>query len=488
MKPCITSEYAPLKSVLVHTPGREHDQLIPWEGDHDLMGLMPRVYSELRRDHEDLKSFVVDEIGAEHVLEISSMLEEIFDQADGRKRMRILQDTLHNTAEKYVDHLQARGIKLADYHPKRLVRDLIEGYPRKFRLNNGRLSNVIIPPKRELMWMRDSATTTPCGMMICSMASKRRWPEPTLVRSVFKYHPMFDKDSIFFDMVDFHRELSEDDTWSGLDQPVLMEGGNVLVLSEEVMAIGVGKHDSLYSNRTTRIAFELLVKKLFEADKANKLRRIYLVNVPDLRGFIHLDTVFNMVGPKSAIAMPYIFGHPDPIVEESATRVLQRFVGFLRKSMGVNQTDLSRIPSRDVFDYAGKVEVYDRDYIKKQKRVMRLPQPARYFLDQLVEDGLLDLNKVTWIGGPMENYVSPYEHLKVALFDQHNMAGNVFTVKPYRAVAYHRNVRTVEALQKKMGSLSDNAHLELMSSNEIRTDNGGPHCLMMPLLREEWRT
>ena len=153
--------------------------------------------------------------------------------------------------------------------------------------------------------------------------------------------------------------------------------------------------------------------------------------------------------------------------------------------MGVNQTDLSRIPSRDVFDHAGKVEVYDRDYIKKQKRVVRLPQPARYFLDQLVEDGLLDMNNITWIGGPMENYVTPYEHLKVALFDQHNMAGNVFTVKPFRAVAYHRNVRTVEALQSKMSSLSPDAHLELMSSNEIRTDNGGPHCLTMPLLREE---
>ncbi|MEL7343044.1 MAG: arginine deiminase family protein, partial [Bacteroidota bacterium] len=183
--------------------------------------------------------------------------------------------------------------------------------------------------------------------------------------------------------------------------------------------------------------------------------------------------------------MPYIFGYPDPKVEANATRVLQRFVGYLRKSMGVNQTDLSLIPSRDMFQHAGKVEVYDRDYIKKHKTVTRLPQPSRYFIDQLVEDGLLDLNNITWIGGPMENYVTPYEHLKVALFDQHNMAGNVFTVNPYRAVAYHRNTRTVNDLSEKMKSLSPDAHLELMSSNEIRTDNGGPHCLTMPLLREE---
>lgn len=485
MKPRITSEYAPLKKILVHTPGPEHDQMIPWEGDHDLMGLMPRVYSELQRDHEDLKSFITSEIGADNVLELSALLEEIFDQADGRQRMKILKDTLHTTADTYMDHLQARGKKLDSYPSQKLVHDLIRGYPRQLTLNNGRLPNLIIPPKRELMWVRDSAATTPSGVMICSMASPRRLPEPTLVRSIFKYHPMFDDDTIFFDMVDFHRELEEDDTWSGLDTPLLMEGGNVLILSEEAMAIGVGKHDFLYSNRTTRAAFELLVEKLFAADKTNKLRKIYLVNVPDLRGFIHLDTVFNMVGPKTAIAMPYIFGYPDPLVEDNATRVLQRFVGYLRKSMGVNQTDLSLIPSRDMFQHAGKVEVYDRDYINKHNRVTRLPQPSKYFLDQLVEDGLLDMNNITWIGGPMENYVTPYEHLKVALFDQHNMAGNVFTVNPFRAVAYHRNTRTVESLAANMKKLSKDAHLELMSSNEIRTDNGGPHCLTMPLLREE---
>ncbi len=485
MKPCIKSEYAPLKKVLVHTPGPEHAQLIPWEGDHHLMGPMPRVHSELKRDHEDLKNFVSQEIGAEHVLELSKLLEEIFDNSDGRRRLQILRDTLHGTAENYVDHLQARGIKLESYESRRLVKDLICGYPRKLTLNNGRLPKIIIPPKRELMWVRDSAATTPCGVMICSMASPRRLPEPTLVRSIFKYHPMFDEGSIFFDMVEFHRQLDEDDTWSGLDSPFLMEGGNVLVLSETALAIGVGKHDFLYSNRTTRPAFELLVQKLFEHDRSQKLERIYMVNVPDLRGFIHLDTVFNMVGPKSAIVMPYIFGHPDPIVEESATRVLQRFVGYLRKTMAVNQTDLSKIPSRDIFDYAGRVEVYDRDYIRKTGKVTRLPQPSRYFLDQLVEDGLLDLNNVTWIGGDMEDYVSPYEHLKVALFDQHNMAGNVFTVKPFRAVAYHRNARTVGSLASHMKELSPDAHLELMSSNEIRTDNGGPHCLTMPLLREE---
>ncbi|MEM9983968.1 MAG: hypothetical protein AAF804_02635, partial [Bacteroidota bacterium] len=159
MKPAIFSEYAPLTKVLIHTPGAEHEHVIPWEGDHPLMGANPRVFMELQRDHRDLKTFIGGEIGEENVLELRTLLEEIFEQADGRRRMRILQDTLHREAETYVDHLQARGTRLEDYQTQRLVSDLIEGYPRKLTLNNHRLPNIIIPPKREMMWMRDSSAT-----------------------------------------------------------------------------------------------------------------------------------------------------------------------------------------------------------------------------------------------------------------------------------------------------------------------------------------
>ncbi|MEM7368807.1 MAG: arginine deiminase family protein [Bacteroidota bacterium] len=485
MKPRIFSEYAPLQKVLVHTPGPEHNQLIPWEGDHVLMGPNPRVYQELQRDHKDLKDFLVSEIGQENVLELSTLLKEVFEGADYRKRFRILQDTLHDTAETYVDHLQARSIQLDKYQPEKLVQDLIEGYPRRLRLNNGRLPNIIISPKRELMWMRDSSATTPMGVVINAMASPRRRLEPTLVRSVFKYHPMFDEDSIFLDMVDVLRDLEGDETWSGLHDHMLMEGGNIIVLDKHSIAIGVGRFEFQYSNRSTRPAFELLVRKLFEKDKSKQLHRVYLVNVPDLRGFIHLDTVFNMIGPQSAIVMPYIFGYPKPGAEGSAKRVLQNFVQWLRKNMGMNQTDLSRIPSRAHFEHAGKVEVYERKFFDKHKRVERVPKPARYFLDQLVEDGLLDLNKVAWIGGKPEDYATPYEHLKVALFEQHNMAGNVFAISPYRLVAYHRNATTLKNLGHIMSGIDPAAHVQLMSSNEIRTDNGGPHCLTMPLQRDE---
>ncbi|MEL7063578.1 MAG: hypothetical protein AAFP00_07550, partial [Bacteroidota bacterium] len=71
MKPSIHSEFAPLQKVIIHTPGTEHQQLIPWEGDHVLMGNYPYAYQELQKDHGDLKQFLISEIGEENVWEIA---------------------------------------------------------------------------------------------------------------------------------------------------------------------------------------------------------------------------------------------------------------------------------------------------------------------------------------------------------------------------------------------------------------------------------
>ncbi|MEO0582651.1 MAG: arginine deiminase family protein [Bacteroidota bacterium] len=484
MKPSIHSEFAPLQKVIIHTPGTEHQQLIPWEGDHVLMGNYPYAYQELQKDHGDLKQFLTAEIGEENVWEIATLLEEVFENRDYRYRFRVLQDILYDMAETYIDHLQARGIKLERYDAKEIVRDLIEGYPRKLTLNNHKLPKIIIPPKRELMWVRDSASIIQCGVIIPSMASPRRKTETPLTRAIFKYHPAFDKGSIFMDMVQLRRQVQEDPAWSGLTDHMILEGGNIMVINEETLAIGVGRYEHMYSNRTTRAAFNLLVEKIFEADVEQKIQRIYMVNVPDLKGFIHLDTVFNMVGPKSAISMPYIFGHPDPIVEISAKAVLQNFITWLRRNIGINRTDLTQLPSKIMFEHAGKCEVYDRDHIKKKGRIERLPQASTYFLDQLIQDDLLDPDRITWIGGPLEDYITPYEHLKVALFEQQNMAGNTFCTAPFRPISYHRNPTTNQALLKKMQSIDPQAFLQTMSSNEIRTDNGGVHCLTMPIARD----
>ena len=88
------------KKVLIHSPGEEHRQLIPWEGDHDLMGPNPRAYEQLQKDHQDLKDFLTKEIKAENIFELKDLLEEIFESAGERKREMILKRHLASSRRK----------------------------------------------------------------------------------------------------------------------------------------------------------------------------------------------------------------------------------------------------------------------------------------------------------------------------------------------------------------------------------------------------
>jgi arginine deiminase len=297
------------------------------------------------------------------------------------------------------------------------------------------------------------------------------------MRAVFKHHPLFGEDYIVLDLMEQQQKLRIDPTIA-LAWDYIIEGGNLLVLNEETIAIGVGRRTFQHSKRANRYAFELLVEALFNKDGAKKIQRVYLVNLPDLQGFIHLDTVFNMFGPRAAVVMPYIFGYP-----RGYDDVLKPLVKRLRQDMAIKKVDLSKLPTVDDFERAGRVEIYTRDLYDKTGRATRVNAESKYFLDQLVEDGLLDLNNVAWVGGNPEDHPNPIEHLRVALREQANQAGNVFTVKPFCSVAYHRNPHTLRALEATMERLSPSAHLERLPSNELVKGSGGPHCLTMPLLR-----
>ena len=85
-----------------------------------------------------------------------------------------------------------------------------------------------------------------------------------------------------------HPELSGRPVWYGEDQrdyfPATVEGGDVLVLSDRAIAVGV-------SERTSPIAVENLAASLFEAEEVDF---VLAVELPMGRGTMHLDTVMTL--------------------------------------------------------------------------------------------------------------------------------------------------------------------------------------------------
>ena len=78
-----------------------------------------------------------------------------------------------------------------------------------------------------------------------------------------------------------------------------IEGGDELVLSDEVVVIGV-------SARTSPRAIERLALNLFK--KQDSFKKVVAVEIPKCRAFMHLDTVFTMVDYDKFTIHPEIQG------------------------------------------------------------------------------------------------------------------------------------------------------------------------------------
>ena len=77
-----------------------------------------------------------------------------------------------------------------------------------------------------------------------------------------------------------------------------MEGGDVLVLSDEIVAIGL-------SQRTTVAGIEQFARNILNK---SSFRKILVFDIPKCRAFMHLDTVFTMVDFDKFTIHPEIEG------------------------------------------------------------------------------------------------------------------------------------------------------------------------------------
>ena len=103
------------------------------------------------------------------------------------------------------------------------------------------------------------------------MFSVTRSRETIFAEYIFKYHPKYKSTPRYYD---------RNNSYS-------IEGGDIEVLSDEVIAIGI-------SERTEPDAINLLAQKIFKANN-NKFKYILAFDIPDERSFMHLDTVLTRV-------------------------------------------------------------------------------------------------------------------------------------------------------------------------------------------------
>ncbi len=130
---------------------------------------------------------------------------------------------------------------------------------------------MVIDPIPNILFQRDPMATVGHGVTLHKMWAVTRTRESIFMEYVLKYHPFYDDVKLYYDRT----------------EPYSIEGGDIEVLSSEVVAIGV-------SQRTEPDAIANFARSLFK-DKKNSFKYVLAIDIPDERSFMHLDTVMTQV-------------------------------------------------------------------------------------------------------------------------------------------------------------------------------------------------
>lgn len=409
----------------MHQPGREIDRMPPSMMqnllfDDILFGA--RAREEHRRFQQILK-FVASE-----VLDVQTLLEEVLQ--DGGRRTHVLaelQGTLGLSPEV--------GERLAALPSERLAAALVEGIERESpEISDSLDSLFLLPPVPNYFFQRDPAIVLGDRVIRSSMATPARLREPLLSGAVFEHHPRFARDGGVFWFQEFSKDYGPSVSYARM-RPTI-EGGDVLVLREDVVAIG-------YSERTEKITIE----RLAEALKREKspVRRLFIVGMPPARSYMHLDTVFTMISEGECLCY-----------------------GPMILSGGAEEAD-----------------VYEADLTKRE-----ITWTTERDLLSALASQKIDLKPIACGGA------DPIDQQR----EQWTDGANAFALAPGILLCYDRNERTAEQLaangyelvtddellmgRRALDLRRPRKYAILLSATELSRARGGPRCMTMPLVRE----
>ena len=288
----VNSEIGKLKTVILHRPGKELEGLTPEYLEQLLFDDIP--YLEVAQAEHDAFAETLRSRGIE-VLYLDQLAAESL--YNDEIKWRFISDFVRASkqGERHVTHALMRY--LGEFEPLDLVRKLMSGVKKdeirteedeKTHLNYYFKSNYpfLLDPMPNLYFTRDPAAAVGNGLTINKMRYPARRRESLFMEYIMRYHPRFAAKP----------PGGEVPVWFDRYNKFNMEGGDELVLSRNVMAIGV-------SQRTTPEAIEKVASKLFEFSDFNK---ILAIQIPVSHAFMHLDTVFTMIDRDKFTVHPEI--------------------------------------------------------------------------------------------------------------------------------------------------------------------------------------
>nr|WP_207724208.1 arginine deiminase [Oscillibacter hominis] len=362
-----TSEIGRLRRVLLHRPGQELENLMPEYMERLLFDDIPYL-QEAQREH-DAFADCLRQSGAEVVYLVDLVAASLTDDAVKQELVRQFLDEAEVQEQRAREMLSELFLSLPN---REMVSQMMAGV-RKSQLretDQARLKDYlaatagdypfVIDPMPNLYFTRDPFATIGRGVSIHKMHTKTRNRETLFAKFIFKYHP----------------EYKSVPRWYDRGETTSLEGGDILILSPEVLAVGI-------SQRTQEDSIDQLADTILT--ESPTFRKILAFDIPKTRSFMHLDTVFTMVDRDKFTVHPNILNDITVYVmeldENRKMKIRQeegRLEDILKEHLGLDQVTLLRCGEGDEIDAAreqwndgsntlavapGEVVVYARNYV-----------------------------------------------------------------------------------------------------------------------------
>ena len=358
------SEIGKLNKVLLHRPGAELESLTPSTIERLLFDDIP--YLKIAQEEHDRFAQVLRDNGVEVIYYVDEVGKVISDPV---LQIQLVNDFLN------LSKINSKGLRAAlmsyllAMPPKEMAAKLIAGI-RRSEVATARATSLmdvanddypfVSDPMPNLYFTRDPGACVGDGLNIHRMHFAARKRESLLLKYMFLYDRDF--------------ATMENKQWSDLSGTYSIEGGDVLVLSRDIVAVGL-------SQRTTVSGAEDFARNLLTD---GQFKKVLAFDIPKSRAFMHLDTVFTMVDYDKFTIHPEIEG-PLSVYEMTMERGELKFnavkddlSSILKKELNLPAVELLRCGDGDLMAAQreqwndgsntlciapGKVITYERNYV-----------------------------------------------------------------------------------------------------------------------------
>ena len=271
----VYSEIGKLKTVLLHYPGEELNNLIPRYLEELLFDDIP--WLPLARAEHDAFANSFRNAGVK-VVYLEDLVADVLKDSEIKEKFVkefVSEASIHSETLKEIvtDYLMGitdskelvlktmAGIKKSEMESDKKITltDYVVDYP------------FVCNPMPNLYFTRDPFASIYDGICLNKMYSATRSRETIYAKYIFLYHKDYKGTKLFYNR----------------DNELNIEGGDILVLNKETLIVGV-------SERTHSGAIEKLAKNMFYEQKTS-LKRVLAFTIPKMRTFMHLDTIFTQV-------------------------------------------------------------------------------------------------------------------------------------------------------------------------------------------------